>query len=888
MPARGPAWLRLSLVLAGIFCMGLGTWRSFPTKSASGAEVPALRAVLFDLSAGTTRLRPAHAIWARRRLRDEALAAQIAGEDLAIATFAADVRFLGVAEPQVWLDRLAGQGGQVLDLTIARRSSVGSELDSGLAVLEGALTSARRPAATLVIYAADDFSGADPASRLARLAALGVQVSQEPLPPAKLIDFAVESIELPKDIEVGSALVGRVRLALSSGGKSRKALVAGYQFQLALLQQVGPGRVQERIIDLELPAVIEQGLGYTHWDVRLELGPAKDGLTRLVVRAHLKGASAVDFQDAIPENDQRSADCRAGDTKLVAAVAKAEDLPKLRAWLSNEELQGLHFSFLEPSGLSAQLGKMDLILSFNLGPADLPGELIAEFVRSGGSWFTCGGWGALPGWAPARLSRTEASLGDLLPLSLAPEERGPRDVILLVDGSGSMAGEPFARVQRAAAELVLAAPAKDDLSLRFFSVGLREPIDLSPEDGNATETLERLFASRVPRGSTEILASLDQLVAERSRSSRPALTILLTDGRDDISHDVFRRGAQIAEALTQGESRFVVVAAGAKADKNFLGHLVPAGNELLESGDLGDLAELFQREVFSDQVRNGQIDVQVANEGGLLGTESLLDAWGTSQDVWPRHQRYFRCALQPGADVLWNSEALAEPLLGWWGVGGGLVAAWASSTQAGWAPEFESAEVLFAPLWRMMARASSDERRPSLTSESGRLHLTEVPIEWPAQVRAEVHALIWGAGSQAIMRDIVLSSSTLWPSAAFPGSDPRERRSGPIPRELSAGVAGSALHVQLYDGISGEYLGQSGLQLPYSSEFEALGFRKWHPPDSSPIGDIGLGRARRLDSDPHAWVFLALGIAALTAAALLGALQRGGSGPDGLKRRLGY
>lgn len=872
---RRPSWIRQVLTVAGLLAMALGTWLSFPTTERDSPTAAPMRAVLFDVSAGTTRLRPAYGIWARRRLREEALAALAAKEELALGMYAADVRHLGQEPAQDWLARLEGRGGQALRLAMDGTASIGSELDAGIALFEAELSRAQRPASKLVIYAARDYSGADPTQRLARLSDAGVQIEWKPLPAPTRIDLALEGIDLPQDPEPGAALVGRFHIALATAGKSRRELARSKLLSLAISQQSDAATVA-RTVELELPQVFSESDGYSRWSVRLDLGRLSPGVTRLVARALLQDVESAAEGDPIPENDQRAAECRAGAVKLVAAVASAERLDQLRAWIGEDEQRwpGLQFSFVEPAGLAAQLGQLDLILSFDLAPLDMPRSLVTEFVRGGGSWFFCGGWGCLPGWAKRPHQPLTNTLGELLPLEPEPEGAGPRDVIFLVDGSGSMAGGPFGRVRRALADLIQVVGENDGLWLRFFTGSLMAPIDLRIGQDGPVETLQRLFNSRVPRGPTAILYSLDQLVAERAEADRPALTFLLSDGRDDVSHNVESRGPQIAAGLSQGESRLVVVAAGGDPDRQLLEFLVPPGGTLLESGKMGDLSELFQREIFRSRVREGSLALRPAADGALPQTRELLEAWGTGEESWPLHSRYLRCQARPGADVLLRSAEHGEPIVALWRVGTGLVCAWASSTQSDWAPDFRDADALFAPLLRILARRPDRPRASHLESRGSRLVLSGVPTDWPAQVRAEIHAQVWGEGPGRPAVDEVLGEATLWPEAAFAGADPRTRRAGPLPPALGQGVHARPLQVLLRGVPGGELLGQVGLQLACPPEFEPRGARRLTDQGSSDLPGSRAARARRERSPaPRAWIWLVLGLVALAAAALLGALE---------------
>ena len=83
---------------------------------------------------------------------------------------------------------------------------------------------------------------------------------------------------------------------------------------------------------------------------------------------------------------------------------------------------------------------MDAVLTLDVGPAELPGHAMRAFIDSGGGWLATIGWHFLGSWSPAGQA-AEGDLSSILPLDPGNEGGTERDVVLLVDGSGSMAGE---------------------------------------------------------------------------------------------------------------------------------------------------------------------------------------------------------------------------------------------------------------------------------------------------------------------------------------------------------------------------------------------------------------------------------------------------------------
>jgi hypothetical protein len=514
--------LRGPLAALGTGLLAVGTFLAFPTTRVESAPAPGLRAVLFDVSAGTTRRRPTFGVWARRRLREHALAAAGSGRELSLGVYAADARCLGLAEPELWLERLEGRGGQALQIGLEGLAALGSELDAGLASLEAELLRSDRRGATLVVYADLDYSGADPRPRLARLAAAGVGIEWHAPPAPELADLALEGLQLPRDPEPGAPLAARLELAFGPAGGGLAGSRAAGAASLELVVERG-GTQRQELRALEIPAGAPDPDGYRRWNVAIDLGPALPGRTRVAAQATLTSSAGGSARDPLPENDRRSAFCHTGTTRSLGLVAPLERRAELRDWIgdSPERWPGLEWQLCEPAELPALLAQLDLVVSVDVAPRDLPQTLLAEYVRAGGAWLFCAGWRALPGWMPDAAAGGGAVLAELLPLAPAPEDPAPRDVVFLVDGSGSMEGAPFRAVQEALSQLVLSAPASDALRLQFFTGALANSVDLHV-GGEAVDALQRLFEARVPGGptaSSSCCASARGRIGQRSPSS---------------------------------------------------------------------------------------------------------------------------------------------------------------------------------------------------------------------------------------------------------------------------------------------------------------------------------------------------------------------------------
>jgi Mg-chelatase subunit ChlD len=657
------------------------------------AAPPGRTAVLVDASASVRRGRPGWPAWMRGRVRALGREAADRGEELVVIAFARDVeRAFGPApagDAGAWLDGVLGGGGAPWLPVPAGDAELASDLAGALAAAGPLLEEAGVPG-RLHLLGDACATGEEPAPRLAALRAAGHGVR----------------IEEPPE---GAPLAVTVLVALEPGA-------ALPDLELT----AGPLRAE---------ATVPPGGGA----VLVRAGVLPPGVHE--VRARLVHGEAA---DAVPENDHASAWVRVGGARAVAVAARparATDAERLARAVSG---RGLRAEVLTPEDLAPALPRLDAVLVLDAPPSALPVEALAGHVRGGGGLAVAAGWSGMGGWERA------PALADLLPLRFERGEDTERDVVLLVDGSGSMAGEPFERVRAAAVELALAAPPEDALSLRFFSARLLAELVVRERGASAREAataMRRLLAARVPGGATAILDSLDDLATERAATGRACLAVLLTDGREREEHeDLAAAVAETRGRLADAGVELVVVATGQAADLEILAALAGGAAEVraADAADADGFVELLVREVQRAGVLTGTRALVSSAVAGGLAAEAV------GADAPPPVEVLARARVAPGAEAPWRDEEGA-PALGLWRAGAGRAAVLASAPGSEWAPAWGAGAHL-APLLRWLA--DRPDEAPRLTRAG-----TELVLDVPASRAGALPAVLDGelvpAGSGA-------------------------------------------------------------------------------------------------------------------------------------------
>ncbi len=754
-----------SLALAAALAFFCAAWLFVPRGRGAAGAGEALRVCVVDASASARRTRSDWLAWTRRVLAEEARIARGHAAEFAVVSFASGVGqsypsgSAAAGSAEEFLRRLAGQDGAPFDPRDGAGSDERSRLAEALELAEALAERSNPSRSAIVLVGVERYDGRDPDPVLARLRSRGTDIELRPLPPPELADLGVRALVLPATIEAGAPLVARVELFFTPG--KTQPLSAALEFEL--------GNSLERVRHahaLELP---DRSDGFT---VTSELGPAGTGRTEVRVRARLEPAG-----DPVPENDIAVASTRASGTLVIGVLAEEKRFEGARAWLApsrESALPGIQFVFRTPEALPELADEVDALVTYDLAPRDLPQAPLERFVRGGGGWLATSGWGFLEAWISGK---DETALAEILPLEPAHPDRGPRDIVLVVDGSGSMEGEPFETVRAACPVLVSLAQRLDEVSLRFFTAKLEPPVVLKKGAEPAEQdSLQRLLALRVPRGDTEILSSLEELGRERARAEREALVLLLTDGRERAaSGDSLARARALLDEFARLRARLRVIAIGEDADLDFLSTLVPAGEEVLRPDGIQQLEAVFRREISSDLWKEGAPLVARAVTGPLGSI--VADVFAAEEVELPPLSRMVRNRVRPFAEVAWT-DGEGDPLLAVARVGLGRVALFGSLPEADWAERWRARGPQWGALLRWLGRGPARrEDGVRATLESARVILDAQGVALAPTFHAPVLESPSGApsGVEDLRFDV---------PATVVGPFTPERREARIPRDF--------------------------------------------------------------------------------------------------------
>jgi hypothetical protein len=649
------------LVGFGAACCAFAAWALVPVR---GAELtPALEVVLIDASESCRRVRPQWAREVERRLSKAAEAASAKGHELAVFGFGADVvRWFGPAEAAefAWEPAWAAP-----------------EMRADATEVAAALEAARRLAsqvqarAEVVLYGDGGWTGEDGHEARSRIEAEGGSFRFELLSDAQLPDASLLELRAPRELESGAPL--SIVVDYDAGTPRPKRLEARVK------QSDGSG-VRERTFPLDL----------TQAAARLDLGPVGAGETRVDVTLAAEG-------DPTPENNSATALVRTREALTLCVVASpaaratAEQLAQ--AWRT----LGLSATVeASPAGLP-RLSGTDVLVSLDINPSAFEKERLEPFLHNGGGWLCCG-LGALGAELTSAPRKTAAQW---LPLEL-DDEGEERDVLLVVDVSGSMSGPEFDRVRNAAIALGGAARPLDRVTLRLFTDVLSRPYDLG-YGGDRTRDEERariLMRLRPPGGPTDLVHTLEELVDEREASGRKALLFLLTDGRDESRRSGAAERARIAiERLGQARTRTVTLVSGADPDFEFLRNLdaPEQGAELRPVA--GDLTVLLESELAKDWILPGPRALFEDSRGVALAADITAAFDFAALELGP----CVALALREG-DLSLARERDGRPVLALRSVGEGFAATLATLPGELGSPSFLRAPQAWLPLVRALGR----------------------------------------------------------------------------------------------------------------------------------------------------------------------------------------
>lgn len=166
-------------------------------------------------------------------------------------------------------------------------------------------------------------------------------------------------------------------------------------------------------------------------------------------------------------------------------------------------------------------------------------------------------------------------------LTLSPravgEARMPRDITVVVDVSGSMAGEKMAQTRRALRQLLESLDGGDRVRLVAFSGRVTANADAwTRADVAGLRTLHGWVDALRAEGATNIDAALEEALRLRSPADRLAIVIFMTDGLPTAGETDPERIAAAAEAR-RGRARLFAFGVGYDVNTYLLDRLGEAG-----------------------------------------------------------------------------------------------------------------------------------------------------------------------------------------------------------------------------------------------------------------------------------------------------------------------
>lgn len=808
-----------ALAVLGVCALGLGAWWSIPRVSAEASRAP-LDVALVDVSKSVVAR--AAGEWARQTgttLEEWAEASRASGHDVALVAFGRDVRVAFPPQPArafvASLRSLKLEPGRDM---LERGAPLGA-LESNLAAalnLARSLASERR-LASITILGDGTFTGPDPARTAHELAQDGTSVTVH-REPARAWNLALGPLVCARELEAGAPIVVATALRVDRGTLPG-ARAARVEFELR-----DSGGVQRRTVSVDL-----RDLEFV--PVHADLGPARAGALR--IEAHVSFESRV--PDAILEDDRSMTFARCGGSLVVGRLKGDSSAPP---WT----LAGLDFVDVDRDRLAAQLDVLDAVITEDVALGRDEQRLLASFVRRGGGWLDLAGWS----WMRARMDTAEPLAGVA---ALVPDEDSarPRDVIFLIDASGSMAGEPFDAVRSRLSALVDLALPEDDVSVRFFAGEPFAPIRFGTsaqrsDPARRSALVEEVRASRSAGGPTRILHALETIAAERAGVERDTLVLLLSDGRDLEAREPAERFERLKRARAAARLRVAAVAPVADVEREYLKSIADSFVDLADPSLWPDVfaRELVEREI----VRRARTPV-IAVVDGPEPAASLARSTGTP----PAIDAFARTRVADGAQALWTDDH-GSPLAAFVRRGGGRVVSLAFAPGTDWAPGFANANSL-APILRALAR-SERSRRPCLAIEDERIVLENVDADFPARARALIRV------DDDADREVFLSAQAR-------GIDDLKTRSAKLQPGLDAKGGIALVHVE--GGASGDL--DLALELPRAAEF-ALEPHRFVALTQGTAGNPPVGGR---GAHPFAPWSLLLGVVALALSAFLGAFS---------------
>lgn len=597
-------------------------------------------------------------------------------DDVAVLSFADRASVEQVAHAELVADRIGGAAGP-------HRTNIAGALRLGMALFPG--DTAKR----LVLLSDGNENSGVATQEADAYAALGIPIDVVPLRYEHAAEILVDQLSAPATAEcdevVNLQLVVRTQVATTA----RLTLYRG-----------------ERLVDLD-PATSGAGL-----PIQLSEGPNRFSIP---VELHAPGVHRFraviqpddPAVDAITTNNEGQAFTIVGQAARVAVVTDSVAVGLEPTSRSAEILAAA----LRDGGIECDLMSVDelpsdpagltdcsaLILSnvsaFSLG--QVRQQMLASYVRDqGGGLIVIGGDQAFSvgGYAHTPLEEilpVETSRAKLKLLSLS--------MVIVIDRSGSMAGEKIAMAREAAIGAVKLLSRLDRIGVVAFTGATEWLVPLQPADNR--NAIVRRLSTLGGGGGTDMYPALEQAqTALAGASTNLRHIIVLTDGQS-VPGDF----EGLARACGRAGITISAIAVGPDADRALLARIAQlSGGRMYVAESARPLPQIFARETVLAS-RSGLFERPFTPQLRRTANERILTGFAAS-DI-PRLRGHVVTAAKPMAQVplVRTTEEGADPILAYWQVGLGRAVAFTSGLWPRWGPEWV-AWPGFGKLWTQAAR----------------------------------------------------------------------------------------------------------------------------------------------------------------------------------------
>jgi len=672
-----PAWLLLLLATPALFVLLRRSLADF-SRSQLALQAALRTLVLAGVAtalAGPELRRPAHAlsVVALADVSDSVSDDALAFERAQLSALTRAAARLGDPPPRVV--RFAARPEEVIlskttELALSRFPPPGgTATDPALAVGLGAGLVDATAVPRLLLLSDGLATHGDLDGAAARLGRRALPIFALPLPAPASGDAAVAELSAPVEVRPRVPFRADVRLLADRATDAHLHLEGNHGTTVD-----DPDRA------IRLPA----GATTVSYQVRV----TEPGTT--ILRAHLQASS-----DRRPENDEGV--LAIATDREPHRVLCLEGTPGAAASFAHAlAAEGIPADVLPTrAGAVADLARYDLVVLSDVPRAALSDGAIAaleSFVRGGGGLLVAGG---TQSFGPGGYLGTR--LATILPLRLdVPDrqEEASMALALVIDKSGSMAGEKLDLTKQAASATAEALPPTDEIAVVVFDSQSQPVVQLqrAANRQRIANDIGRIQAS----GGTNILAGLREAVEELLPArARKKHIILLSDGQspyDEIP--------DLVDAASAARITISAIGVGDGADQTMLKMIAErGGGRFYQTRDPASIPRIFSRETsdLDDQlIVQRPTSVRVAKRIAALAGVDLTRA--------PPLGGYVVTRPRPEAETV-LATADGAPLLARWQLGLGQVAAWTSDLGARWGAGW-ARWAPFDKLWAQLARAT--------------------------------------------------------------------------------------------------------------------------------------------------------------------------------------